>query len=74
MWRFGGADGADDAFADAGDDGFFGGTADELVEIGADRDAGFHFELHAVLGDGVERGRLLFFGSGQSMTLGFTLV
>ena len=53
--RFGRADRADDAFADAGDDRFLGRPADELIEVRPHRDAGLHFELNAVLGDGVER-------------------
>src|SRR6185369_5271300 len=34
------ADGGDDALADAGDDGLFGGAADKAGEVGADGDAG----------------------------------
>ena len=50
----GGADAGDDAFADTGDDGFFGGTADEALEVGADGDAGTDAEGDAVFGDGVD--------------------
>ena len=53
--RLGRADGADDAFADAGDDRLFGRAADQLVEVRPHGDAGLHLELNAVLGDGVER-------------------
>ena len=53
--RFGRADGADDAFADAGDDRLFGRSADQLIQVRPHRDAGFDFELNAVLGHGVER-------------------
>ena len=49
------ADGADDAFADAGDDRFFGRPADQLLQVRPHRDAGPHLELNAVLGHGVER-------------------
>ena len=38
--RFGRADRADDPFADAGDDRFLGGPADELIEVGPHGDAG----------------------------------
>src|SRR6185369_9044697 len=51
-----GADGGDDALADAGDDGLLRGAADELAEIGAHGDAGLDLELDAVLGDGVDGG------------------
>ena len=49
-----GADGGDDALADAGDDGFLLRAADEAVEIGADGDAGADLHLDAVLGDAVD--------------------
>ena len=49
------ADRIDDAFADAGDDGLVGGTADQAVEVGAHRDLGFDLELDPVLGDAVDR-------------------
>ena len=49
------ADGVDDPFADPGDDGLVGGTADQSVEVGADGHLGFHLELNAVLGDPVDR-------------------
>src|SRR5690606_37807590 len=41
--------------ADAGDDGFLGGAADEAGEVGAHGDAGAGLELYAVLGDGIDR-------------------
>ena len=47
-------DGGDDAFADARDDGFLGGAADEAIEIGAHGDAGLGFDDDAVLGDAVD--------------------
>ncbi|CDF05728.1 unknown [Megasphaera elsdenii CAG:570] len=45
------ADAGDDAFADAGDDRRFTGTADEAVDVGADRDPGPDLQFDAVLGD-----------------------
>ncbi len=51
-----GADGADDALADAGDDGVLGGAADEAVEVGAHGHAGLDQQADAVLGHGVEHG------------------
>ena len=48
------ADRLDDTFADAGDDRFFGGTADEAFEFRSHRDAGFGQQLNAVLADRVE--------------------
>ena len=48
------ADGVDDAFADAGDDRFFGGPADQALDVGAHGDAGFDVKLNAVLGDAVD--------------------
>jgi len=48
------ADGGHDRFADAGDDGFLGGAADEAIEIGTDGDARLAFELNTVLGHGVK--------------------
>ena len=48
------ADGGDDALADPGDDGLFGGAADEAIEIGAHRDPRLHLELDAVAGDAVD--------------------
>ena len=53
--RVGRADGADDAFAHPGDDRLFGGSADQLIQIGPHRHAGFDLELDAVFGHGVER-------------------
>ena len=55
LWCSARADGLDDALADAGDDGFLGGAADEAVELGPHRDAGPGLELNAVLADAVER-------------------
>ena len=55
-----GADGADDALSDAGDDGFFGGAADELFEVGADGYARFDEQADTVFSHGVEEGGSLF--------------
>ena len=49
-----GADRLDDALADAGDDGFLGGAADEPFELGPHGDAGLGPQLNAVAADGVE--------------------
>ena len=68
MWSFGLADGADDAFADAGDDRLFRRAADDSLQIGPHGHAGPHLELNAVAGDGVER--LPPPRAGQSITLG----
>ena len=69
----GGADGADDAFADAGDDGFLGGAADEAVEVGADGDARLDLEPMPSLATPSMVARPMA-GLGQSMTFGLTLV
>src|SRR5258708_22490917 len=50
----GGADGFDDALADASDDRFFGGPADEAFELGSHGHSGFATELNAVAANGVE--------------------
>ena len=57
--RLGRAQGADDALADAGDDRLFGRPADQLLQVGPDRDAGLDLHLDAVFGDAVERSRPL---------------
>jgi hypothetical protein len=41
-------------FADAGDDRFLGGSADQAFDVGAHGDAGFDFQLDAVLGHAVD--------------------
>src|SRR5690606_20905514 len=46
------------AFADARDDGFFAGAADEPIEVRADGDAGNRDQLDAVLGHGRDARRL----------------
>ena len=51
-----GADGADNALADAGDDCFFGGAADEASEVSADGNAGFDEHADSIFGNGVEHG------------------
>jgi hypothetical protein len=48
------ADGTDDAFANAGDDCFLRGAADEAVEVGADGDAGLDLDADAVLGNAID--------------------
>src|SRR6478752_403890 len=53
--RLGRANRAHDTFTHTGDDRFLGRTANELVEIGTDRDSRFYLELNAVLSDGIER-------------------
>src|SRR5207249_9163915 len=50
----GAADRFDDSLTDAGNDGFFGGAADETIQLGAHRDAGSGLELDAVLADAVQ--------------------
>ena len=52
---FGRADRRDDPLPHPRDDRFLGGPADELVEVGAHRDAGPHLELDAVFGHRIER-------------------
>jgi hypothetical protein len=69
----GGADGGDDALADAGDDGILGGAADEAGEVGADGDAGLDSRRMPSRATASSMGVPLV-GSGQSMTLGFTEV
>ena len=54
----GAADGGDDAFAHAGEDGLLAGAADELLDVGAHGDTGFGDELDAVLGHGGHGGRV----------------
>ena len=49
------ADGADDPFADPGDDRLLGGAADHLGEVGPHGHRGPDLELDAVLGDRVQR-------------------
>ena len=56
--RLGGADGGDDALADARDDGFFARAADQAFDVGADGYAGLRPQLDAVLGDGGDHRRL----------------
>ena len=57
------ADAGDDAFADAGDDRRFTGTADEAVDVGADRDPGPDLQFDAVLGDSRAERRCLLYTS-----------
>ena len=51
-------DGSDDTFTDAGEDGLFTGTANELLDVGAHGDAGFGDKLDTVLGHGGPRRRV----------------
>ena len=51
------ADGRDDAFADACDDGLFAGAADEAIDVGAHGDAAQSDELDAVFRDRGDFGR-----------------
>ena len=52
---FGGTDGRDDALADAGNDRLFRRSANQLLQVRADRHPGSNAQFHAVLGDGAER-------------------
>ncbi len=67
------ADGLDDALADAGDDRLLGGPADQAVELGPHRDAGPGLSWMPLRHTPSSVARPLV-GSGQSMTLGLTLV
>ena len=51
------ADGGHNAFANTGDDRLLPGSADEPLDVGANRNAGDGTHLNAVLGDGRDRRR-----------------
>ena len=70
----GGADRRDDALAHPGDDRFLGRPADELFDVRSHRDPARTFNSTPFLAIALRVVRCDRLGSGQSMTLGYTLV
>ena len=54
--RLGGADGGHDAFAHTGDDGLFGCTADQAVDVGPHGHSSAGLQLNTVHGHGINGG------------------